>query len=337
MNNVTVEVDQSNSLAIFNADTARNLLKALANPRNSHIELFKKPVQVSMKDIEELTKRVANKLGQLRVDSQCTIMKTLVSLDKDRNFQLIGWQQVKSFDWKIPEKTNAVVLAWEFMYKRDDIQSPELHVLSVRITEAMHPMQVLRAALSSDRDDAERLEIKMAPVVCEVDYVDGLLSRELVQLVGQWHEGLRRPAPLSDIGDFIQKRQVAICKSVDFSLEMLLPIAYISAIYIWMHQRLDQPLTTEFITYALLFIMIFTLVIKIANRFSSWMAQRLALNIERMGKFPIFELTNGDQNNLTAAISKITASTIKFWGGIGVSFVINVISAVFTFYVLGMK
>ena len=195
MNNAATETDQNNKLSIFNADTARNLLTALARPRNNHIELFQKPIQINVKDIESLTSKIVSKLEQLRVDPKCTLMKTLVSFDKDRSFQLIGWQQFKEFDWRISERTNAITLTWEFFYQKDGDNNPELHIMSVRITEAMNPMQYLRAALSNNRDDVEQIEIKMAPIVCEVDYVDGLLSRELIHLVSEWHKALRsRPS-----------------------------------------------------------------------------------------------------------------------------------------------
>lgn len=324
-------------MAHFNADTARDLLKTLSIPRNNHIELFHKAVQVNLRDLRDLTKRVSSKLDQLKVDHACTMMKSIISLDKDRNYQLIGWSQLENFDWGIAEKTKSIALTWEFMYQRSEGVDPELHALTVRITEAPHPMQFLRAALSRDREDAERIEIQMAPVVCEVDYVDRLLSRELVQIVSEWHGALRRPAPLSGIGELIQKNQTVICQAVDMSLEFIMPLAYLSVAYLWMRGRVSEPLNTAFVAYSATLVMLFTMVVKIANRISTILARTIDQNIDRMGRFPIFELTSGDQNNLTASISKITMSTYKFWGGITLSFLINVTSAIFTFYVLGLK
>jgi hypothetical protein len=337
MANITVDPDSNNGLSTFSESTARDVLRALASPRNSHIELFQRPIQVSMRDLDDLGRRVADKLTQLRVDKNSAVVKTLLSLDKDRNFELIGWRQLAEFNWKIPEKTKALVITWEFMYQRDNNSPSNLHALSVRITEEPHPMHMLRAALSQDREEAERMEIRMSPVVCEVDYVDGLLSRELVQLVSGWHKSLRRLAPLTGIGEKVQSHQERIIKSADVSLELLIPIAYVAAVYAWMHGRIQTPVTTEYVSVNFILLMIFILVIKIANRFSSWVAETLNGYIIKMGRFPIFELTNGDQNNLTAALSRITRSTYKFWGGIALSFLINVASAVFTFYVLGLK
>lgn len=329
--------EPNGGLTHFNADTARDLLKAIASPRNNHIELFQKAVQIGLKDLEDLTKRVAGKLAQLKVDSGCTVMKTLISLDKDRSYQLIGWPQFQRFDWKIPEKTKSITMTWEFMYQRAEGSDPEFHSLSVRITEAPHPMHFLRAALSRDREEVERMEIQMAPVICEVDYMDRLLSLELVQIVSGWHSALRRPAPLTGIGEFIQKNQAKICQVTDLSLEFIMPLAYLSAAYLWMRGKISEPLSTAFVAYSAALIMIFSMVVKIANRLSTIIATAADRNIDRMGRFPIFELTNGDQNNLTIAISKITLSTYKFWGGVLLAFLINVASTVFTFYVLGLK
>lgn len=329
--------ESNGGLMHFNAETARDLLQVLAIPRNNHIELFHKPVQVGLRDIEDLTRKVAIKLRQLNVDPTCTAMKTLIALDKDRNHQLIGLSQLKSFDWTIAERTRSITLTWEFMYQQVDGAHPELHVLSVKITEAPNPMQFLRAALSQDREEAERIEIKMAPVVCEVDYVDRLLSRELVQIVGEWHQSLRRPAPLIGLGDFIQKYQNKICKTVDVSLEFVLPLTYVSAAYIWMSEKISNPLDTAFVAYSATIVMMFSLMVKMSSRFAKLMAKTISQNVDRMGRFPIFELTSGDQNNLTAAVAKVTASTYKFWFHIATSFVVNLASAIFTVYVLGIK
>lgn len=332
-----VESGQDNAPTVFHPDTTRELLIALAQPRNSHTELFKNPVLIAPKDLESLAQKVSAKLNQLRVDAKSILMKTIITFDKDRTYQLIGWNQLYSYKWEIPERTNAIVLTWEFMYKLDEHCKPELHILSVRITESINPMQFLRAALSSDRDEIERLDIKMAPVACEVDYVDNLLSRELVRIVSEWHQALRKPVPLTGIGEQIQKYQRYILRTVDLSLEILMPFAYFSAVYIWFHSHFEQPLTTKFIAYGLTFVMVFIFVARITARFSRWMASLIERNIERMGRFPIFELTSGDQNNQTEALSKISASTYKFWGGIVVSFAINIVSAIFTFYVIGIK
>lgn len=337
MNKAISQQETSNALTLFNAETARNLLKALAAPRNNHIELFQKPVQVGLRDIEDLTERVAQKLGQLKVDPQCVLMKTLISMDKDRNYQVIGWKQLKNFSWKIPERTKSLILAWEFMYQTEEGDSPQLHVLSVRITEAPNYMQYLRAALSRDREELERYEVKMAPVVCEVEYVDGLLSRELVHLVGTWHQALRRPAPLSGVGQLIQENQAAICELLRISLDVLIPLAVISMTYLLLKEKTAQPLSTSFASFCLIAAMLFTILVKLSGKFAESIARLMSLNIDRMGRFPIFELTNGDQNNQTAALSRITASTYKFWGGITVAFIVNVASAVFTFYVIGLR
>lgn len=331
-----IKSEQNNAATVFHPDTTRELLIALAQPRNSHTELFKKPVLINPKDLESLTQKVGGKLNQLRVDKNCILMKTIITFDKDRTYQLIGWNQLNSYNWEIPERTNAIVLNWEFMYQRDMQSKPELHILSVRITESFNPMQFLRAALSSDRDEIERLETRMAPVACEVDYVDNLLSRELVRIVSEWHQALRKPVPLTGIGEQIYKYQRHIVKVVDLSLEIVLPFAYLSAVYIWFHKNFEQPLTTRFIAYGLTFVMVFIFVARLTAKFSRWLASWIEKNIERMGRFPIFELTSGDQNSQTEALSKISRSTYKFWGGIVLSFAINVMSVIFTFYVIGI-
>ncbi|MBA4381871.1 MAG: hypothetical protein C0406_04830 [Sideroxydans sp.] len=332
-----VESQLNTEASIFHQDTTRELLMALAQPRNSLTELFPDPILVSPKDLANIAQRVSAKLKQLRVEENCILLKTIITFDQDRTYQLIGWRQLNNFNWDISERTKSIVLNWEFLYKPDDYSKPELHILSVRITESINPMQFLRAALSSDRDEMEKLQMRLAPVTCEVDYVDNLLSRELVTLVNEWHGALRKPAPLTGIGGLIQKYQRGISKTVDLSLELVLPFAYFSGVYIWFHGQFEQTLTTTFVAYGLTFVMVFIFVARVTARFSSWMARLIEKHIERMGKFPIFELTSGDENNQTKAISKISASTYKFWFGIAVSFAINVASAVFTFYVLNMR
>lgn len=333
-----VENNKNNGISDFvDSNSARKILQVLALPKNSHIELFPDSIQLELKDIGKLTEQIGSKLAQLRVDANSHSMKAVISFNKGRSYQLVGWNQIRNFNWDIPERTNAVILTWEFFYNRDEGSDPELHVISVKVTESLNPMQVLRAALSRDREDMDSLEIRMAPVVCEIDYHDNLLSRELVQIVSTWHKSLRRPAPLLGIGKFIQKKQERISTSIQYSLELLVPIAYIAGIYLWMHNQFESELTTQYLSVCTFFILLFFFVTRISDRIARWLSTVTSRSIDRMGRLPIFELTNGDNNLQTEAYAKVTTSTYKFWATITVSFLINIASTIFTFYVLNLK
>lgn len=333
-----IESNKSGDISGFvNGDSARKILQVLATPKNSHIEIFPDLIQIGLKDINKLTEMVAAKFAQLRVDTTSVSMKAVVSFNKGRSYQLVGWNQISNFNWEIPERTNAIILTWEFFYNRDDGAEPELYVLSVKVTESLNPMQLLRAALSRDREDMESLEIRMAPVVCEIDYHDNLLSRELVQIVSIWHKALRRPAALLGAGKFIQEHSDKISRSIRFSLELLIPIAYISCVYLWMHDQFENAISTKYLSLCIFSILIFFFVTRISDRFAQWLAMVTSRSIDRMGRLPIFELTSGDGNLQTEAYAKVTTSTYKFWVTVIFSFIINVASTIFTFYVLHLK
>jgi len=334
MDNITAERNSNDVSTILKPEAAREVLNALCGPRNTHIELFPKPCLVNTQDLKNLTKLVAAKLGQLQIVPTSTVMKVVISYEKDRSFELIGWDQLEVYEWKTPERTNSLILSWEFFYQKSKDSSAELHSLTVRISEALNGMYMLRALLSPDTNDVDRLSIKMAPIVCEVNYVDSLLSRELVQLVSRWNDALRKPISYIAMGDILFKYQGVIKKSVKYSLEFLMPLAYICAVYVWMDSQFSYGMSTRFISLCAIFIMTFFFSIKFSDRFAALMSNLIEKRIERMSKFPVFELTDGDQNKVTEAFARMKSSTIRFWLEMGLSFFINIAASVFMIYLV---
>jgi|GEM_PF-6762711 len=336
MTNVVHNDVKNGLLTLSNNDSAKESLQTLATPRNKEREHYPKPVLIALKDLNHLTNVIKKKISQLNIDLDSTSMKTLISFYKGKTFQMVGWDALDKFDWKLSETTKKISLTWEFMSKIEG-KNKELHILNVTISESIDAAQYLREALSDDYDDMNSQSFG-APVVCTVDYYDSLLSDELINIVSSWHNTLSKPFSLFGYSKLIKDHHEKICVFINYSLKIFLPLAYISGFYFWMNSNFEKEFSVKLFTEAISLALVFYIFNSsfcrpISESISNWAHK----NIIKIGKTPIFELTSGDSNKKTEAFSKIHSSTIKLFGQFLVTVIIDVASAIFVYYALGLK
>jgi hypothetical protein len=59
----------------------------------------------------------------------------------------------------------------------------------------LHPRQAIQYLFSAD--DPDPVDFSMTPMYCRVDFVNPVIGKALVNLVSDWHGGLRRPVIVS--------------------------------------------------------------------------------------------------------------------------------------------
>jgi len=72
-------------------------------------------------------------------------------------------------------------------------------------------MDMLQLALSRDSDAAEA---ELAPMFCRVDFINALLSQELINIVAAWQESLPKPPAISGFWRNVRRREPLVHQTI---------------------------------------------------------------------------------------------------------------------------
>src|SRR5258706_5875058 len=92
-------------------------------------------------------------------------------------------------------------------------------------------------------------------------------------------------------------------------------IAYVS-IYYGSYSNTDNAVhaSTQFMCSLMYWFFAFYFVVTLATMFGKYVAEFSRSHLLGIGRFPIFELTNGDKNKQNSANASSTGSVLKFMG-----------------------
>jgi hypothetical protein len=214
------------SEARLQLDVPREALKSLfylvAGKPDSLYKLFNGPLLVNYIDLNELNEMVCEKLEHFEM------MGSISAVTVNHNNGIIKefstWNDFESANWAGPEVTEGVSLRWDFLAKLPGYNLPQRHTATVRIASDPTPLHMLQTIFSQDPEDIDKLDTLFSPVVCRVDFINGLLAQEFINIVDRWHKGRRKPASSSLIYFKLLKYRRIIGDVIKNSLPSLFPV-----------------------------------------------------------------------------------------------------------------
>ena len=164
-------------------ESLKSLLYLMTGKPDSNIKLFHRPIFIDQNDISELNDAVQQKLAQ----HQTPVSQVTIDICYSKNkFTTYGrWQEFIDTKWNIPNTTESLSIKWDFFVLWPTYAVPQRHTLSIKIASKLKPLQILQAVFSKDPDEMDDFEIT-APVMCRVDFIDHLMSEELINIVEKW-------------------------------------------------------------------------------------------------------------------------------------------------------
>lgn len=176
-------------------DELRSLFHLLVGKPDSTLKVFAGPFELSLSSIEDLDRQLVAKLDNHSIETDTT-SATASFTDKTIK-EFASLPQFCSHKWTGAERTEELTLKWDFLVSVPNFKVPHRHTLTFRAGRGLNPGEALALMFSKQPEDHEKLELASMPAYCRVDFVNPMLGRELINLVSEWHEGLKRPIIVS--------------------------------------------------------------------------------------------------------------------------------------------
>jgi|GEM_PF-2591925 len=315
-------------------EALQQLFRVLVGQPNHAIELFNEPILVGLEDLATLHSQILNKLKHYDVSAD--EFSATVVLHDTRYEEFGNWDSLAGKDWRIPEQTTSITLKWRFLVQFRGETKPSSHGVTVRLANQPRPFEVMQAMFSKDPDELERFEIEPAPMTCRVDFVDHLLSQELLSIVSNWHGCCRKPEPVMPLIEKIQRHAIELGNTIQTSVLVFAVLVSGAYFYRWSAPfATPTPMPGVVFRSMVLLLAGIGLFLYFARGVGRWLAGRVQHYLGRFGRFHIFELTSGDSNRHTTLNAKSRNAFIKFVAAAAAALLWNVVGGLFTAWLIG--
>ncbi len=252
-----VEASTTKQPQVFAAELPKEVVKTvfryLFSKENSLIELYPNPIIVRIKDIEELSNKIRQKVSQYDVHGAS--FDALATFENMKSEQYGSWDRFLNDEWSSPDVLDQLLLNWRFMIKFPNSERPASYVISVRLSSSLKPQHVIQAIFSKDPEDVDKIELELVPMSCRVDFVDPLLSQELMNIVSDWNKGRPSPEYIFPIMKKFKRHSAKIAAFVRYSVPALSVAA--CGTYYWTktsNLELSVPASTAIVVNSVLWV-----------------------------------------------------------------------------------
>lgn len=221
----------------------------------------------------------------------------------------------------IGKKTDRVVMRWDAY---QDINGVENNIsVTVRISNPVNPLVYLQAALSKSPNEIDNMEFELASTCVTVDGARQAYADEIFLLAQNWIKARKKPHSFLGVGEVYRKHS-GVFNSINSSV---LPLVAISVISIAVSRQLevDDQITVMPMIIGFFFVI---------RSFAKWLNKKMVGWSAKSQNISLFEITNGDKDNLTRIAAQANNSAAKLIGSWVFSFTASVAGAVATMRLL---
>jgi len=285
---------------VIKPNVSENDLKALfymfVGKPDSNFKLFYEPITVKVDDIIELNERVTRKL----INHQIAGIVTTVNINyRENEIEEFGiWESFLQKDWRTPNRTETLAIKWDFLVNFPNFQAPQRHTLLVKIQNGLSPWELMQMMFSEEPSDTNSIDLGSANIFCRVDFINNVLSDELIHIVEQWQESRIKPDIVNNSIKSLKKHAELIARICHYSIPISISILacalmfnFVSVIFP-VNELVSVYIMRDYFLWLFLSLIISLLSLQIGKS----IAQKVYESIREYGKTTIFELTNGDKN-----------------------------------------
>jgi len=213
------------------------------------------------------------------------------------------------------KSTEKLILNWVIGHEFDGIEN-ELSI-TVRISNPINPFAILQAAMSRDHSDADRLDFENGSVSVSINGATQNTGEEIFAIVTRWAAACPQPQSITAINKIIKKHLTKI----QFLNYWIFQILYTACAFLYLRKYAAVPLQSySFLAFVGFFFI---------RSASQHLNQKISYWCDASGKFSVFSITGGDNNQQTIIAAKSKNSTIKLLFSVFFSFSLNLIAGYF--------
>jgi hypothetical protein len=304
-------------------DQLRSLFYLFAAKPDSRIKIYSEPIHLELADIIELNDCISRKLKTHKIDASMTSVK-VGYLDADVN-EFGTWVEFAQHHWQEPERIEELVVKWDFLVNIEEYGAPQRHTLLYRVSNDVKPGKVLQMLISGNADEFENLDMIGAPAFCRVDFINAQLSKELINVITDWHKARRSPKLIPDIYYNLKKRRQQIAEGFDYLLYFSLTLI-LAGFYYWGAVKFFDSELPVHISLSAIFVGFFFM--RVIGKIANSMA-KIAFNSlgEIDGSKVVFEFTSGDKKHIAEKKQENKNQGMKFIWSITFNIALNLIAS----------
>ena len=151
--------------------------------------VYTKNIRIDKVDITDLSQKIIDKFHNHYENAGYKINVHITFADR-KTVEFTTWESFDSFVWPNTE-LNSITIQWEYFLKLPEYELPQLHRLIVKISDGIRPEEMLNLLISGRLEEIDELEKGVYPLAARVDFVNNVISDELLQIVKNWAEGVK--------------------------------------------------------------------------------------------------------------------------------------------------
>ncbi|MGB3508784.1 MAG: hypothetical protein WBA93_05990 [Microcoleaceae cyanobacterium] len=259
---------------------------------DTEIRLLSKEKVLELGDIRSIHERVVDKLNNHDITVNSTSINFILSKGKIKDYY--NWSEFEREKWDtVNEVVNSLSITWDIFLKLPQYQNPQRHSLKLRIGDAIPPKDIFQLMFTSD-NMLEIIEAR-ANGFCKVDFVNDIIATELLNIVSNWHDGLK-DAPEYEFQKFLRNSGGGLSRIIRQSISFLMLILIITySNYLYPVLRIDDTVSISNLqTIFILFVIVFMIGSLLGKYIENYIDRRIA----RFENYPKFLITRGDKNNI---------------------------------------
>lgn len=326
-----VEVTPDIGNPLLTKEQLKSFFYLAAGKLDSNIKIFKKQIIITGDDLTELNTLIQEKLKNHNTTASVTSIN--VSFDKNKMTQFGVWKEFIDSNWKIPEIIENITMVWDFLVILPHYTQPQRHTLTVKITADTNFATILPALLSGNITEIDTVELKHSPVVCQVDFINHLLSDELINIVERWVEGRKIAQAETKTKKWIQKNKRFFADLINYSIPIFITLASLSILHSY-GKKINDILTVNIMLNFMYWLLLSIVGVLGSAKMSNRLAHYIFRAISEYGDFLIFNITNGDKNKQYEIDNKNKKEFRKFLFGTIGGLTINIIAALISYIIL---
>lgn len=269
--------------------TFKSLYYDLNAKPDTRIKIFDESRKISKSDLIDLNRQV---IAKLRNHQVVTFMSTVkIALSDKSILEYNYWKEFEDDNLEYPSYVNAIHLSWDFYLKMPDYKLPQRHTLRFKIGSQVKPSDLIEAMFTSE-SEIELSEVS-SKAVCKVDFINSVISVELVNLVDGWYSSLPRSDKKNSIHKFMTSHDEHIRSGTSVSFNILgILLGYLVIKYLLHFNLLGENLVSSFLMglsmlWALVYIMGFV---------GEIVGDVIKGMINKIRTKSMFDVTKGDKN-----------------------------------------
>ena len=298
-------------LVIVDHESNRNaVVLTIASPaRNSVTQLYPERVQISAPALEDLHRKLSEKLRLHRILEIKANFS--INFQNDRTVAIDSIEKFCRLDDKIDLLTHVVNARWSFVFDPLDDGDEHVHSIAVRISERPNPGLIFQKFVSGRTEDLDSLDGEaFAPISCKIDFLENRFSSELLAVVTEWVKSLPKAEPTFGVARWLNKRSQGITEFIHGTFP---PLTMMAAVGVWM-AFLPSWMNTS-IKIAVAWIIFCGALFLFSRYFAGGINRLLEKHLQRICTVPVFQITSGDKNRMTRYLAKSQKSMYTLAAG----------------------